>query len=89
MNLYRISQDLVSGFDTYDSAVVAATDEDAARRIHPYNECGVEVTDLDWGKISIYDDSWCGGPEYVMVERIGVADEKIKQSVICKSFNAV
>jgi len=35
MKLYLISQDVVSGYDTYDSAVVAAENEQAARETHP------------------------------------------------------
>ncbi len=35
MNLYLISQDKVCGYETYDSAVVAAGSEDDARLIHP------------------------------------------------------
>lgn len=33
MRLWLISQDINSGYDTYDSAVVAAETEDAARNI--------------------------------------------------------
>jgi hypothetical protein len=35
MNLYKISQNSNNDYDTYDSAIVAAESEDAARRIHP------------------------------------------------------
>jgi len=34
MNLYRITAN-TRGYDTFDSAVVAAPDEDTARRTHP------------------------------------------------------
>ena len=35
MKLYLISQDVNDGYDTYDSAVVAAESEEDARSIHP------------------------------------------------------
>ena len=35
LKLYRISQTVNTGYDTYDSAVVVAESEDAAREIHP------------------------------------------------------
>lgn len=35
MNLYLISQSQNNYFDTYDSAVVCAPDEDTARWTHP------------------------------------------------------
>jgi len=35
MKLYRISQDKNDGYDTYDSAVVAAENENEAKLIHP------------------------------------------------------
>lgn len=35
MKLYLIQQDVNLGYDTYDSAVVIATSEEEARRIHP------------------------------------------------------
>ena len=35
MKLYKISQNVNTDYDTYDSAVVCAKDEEAAKRIHP------------------------------------------------------
>lgn len=35
MNLYKITQTVNTGYDTYSGAVVAAENEDAARRTHP------------------------------------------------------
>ena len=37
MKLWLISQDVNNGWDTYDSAVVAAETEDEARNIYPDN----------------------------------------------------
>lgn len=35
MNIYLISQNSHTGYDTYDSAVVVAESADAARFLHP------------------------------------------------------
>ena len=35
MKLYLMTQDVVDGWDTYDSVVVSAKDEEDARTIHP------------------------------------------------------
>lgn len=37
LNLYLISQTVNNGYDTYDSAVVAAASEEEARLIYPDN----------------------------------------------------
>jgi hypothetical protein len=73
MNLYLISQNVNTGSDTYDSAVVAALSEDDARAIHP----------------SKYEaqETWCD-KENVTVKLIGTATTGIKAGVICASFNA-
>jgi hypothetical protein len=96
MNIYLISQNKNTDYDTYDSAVVIAEDKFNARRIHPR------------GDVSFFIDKWlvtCGKPEFhkyatdtwvdvkdideVKVELVGKADKKYqKQCVICSSFNA-
>ena len=47
MNLYLISQDHNDDYDTYDSAVVAAENEDAARETHP-NPMATHIKDGQW-----------------------------------------
>jgi len=73
MKLYLLSQDVNPGYDTYDSCVVAAMDEDSARVISP----------------SAYssETSWCN-PADVNVECIGIANDGTVEGVICASFNA-
>jgi hypothetical protein len=51
--LWRLSQDVYGGYDTYDSCVVAAVDEAAAKRVHPGGGDGV-VFDED-RQIWIYE----------------------------------
>lgn len=78
MNLYLISQDVKTGWDTYDSAVVAAKDEEEARKIRPDGR----ERDED------YYGAWAKKPEQVKVELIGKAVEGTEKGVILSSFNA-
>jgi len=78
MNLYLISQDQNTGWDTYDSAVVCAHDEEEARSIHP------SPYDKDFKS-----DTWCNSPAHVKVKWIGIAAvEYDEPGIICTSFNA-
>ena len=78
MNLYLISQTVRTGYDTYDSAVVAADTPEQAANIHP---SGSDIST---------DDSytWVDTPNNVDVKLIGVAVNGIDVGVICASFNA-
>jgi hypothetical protein len=83
MKLFLISQSHNNGYDTFDSAVVAAKDEDMARKILPGWGRGVDFTptSLDGG-------TWAD-PEHVTAEYIGTAKPGTKAgTVICASFNA-
>jgi len=84
MNLYLISQSVNSGEDTYDSAVVAAPDEDTARELDPSSN----GKPMDWIDGC---DEWCSTPSQVAVLLLGTLDPKQddgKPQVICASFNA-
>ena len=89
MKLYKISQNQDSDYDTYDSAVVAAPNEEIARNINPS-----DGEPLDWKEIAIISEKhtswscWCTSPDQVIIEYIGEAAIGIKQGVICASFNA-
>jgi hypothetical protein len=88
MNLYKISQDSNCNYDTYDSAVVCAENEEMARNIIPRNSLldeGVMPASTDW---SNPNTGWCASPDLVKVELIGVASPGLPQGVICASFNA-
>lgn len=83
MNIYKISQSERSGYDTFDSAIVTAENEEQARIMHPleYNENPQD----DW-----YDDwmhVWASKPENVKVELIGISKSNVSEFVL-KSFNA-
>lgn len=75
MNLYLISQDTNSDWDTYDSAIVAADNVAEARRTHP------------GGEESDYEGSWASF-EDIRVRLIGEAAPRIEKGVVCASFNA-
>lgn len=79
MKLWIISQSEVRGFDTYDSAVVAADDEDAARMIRPDSD--------PWGAGSAWL-FWTGDPRSVSVQYIGEAAEGTQPGIILSSYNA-
>lgn len=78
MKLWRISQK-ASGYDTYDSAIVAAVSKTDAKKIRPDgSECG---------ETRHPHDTWCAISE-VEVEYIGVAAKRIERGVILASFQA-
>lgn len=87
LGLYLIRQDVNRGYDTFDSAVVVARNDEAARMVHPI---AIWEIGLEPGSNPFKDniDFWCE-PEKVQVERIGVAAVGLKPGeVICASFNA-
>ena len=83
MKLFLISQTENNDYDTFDSAVVAAPDEDTARLLDPGSFDGKPYT--EWDK---HYSTWCRSPEQVSVRYLGEADPDIGLGVICASFNA-
>lgn len=102
MKIYRISQDDNNGYDTYDSAIVIAKNEEEAKRIHP---------DDIWEKGGYYDEdkkefwsvnrrnekykfeekhygTWTNDLTKIKVEYIGEAKEELNERIILSSFNA-
>lgn len=80
MNLYLIVQSVNNDWDTYDSAVVAAVDEEQARNTHPSGDY-----EKDWEDTNA---TWAYSPEQVSVRYLGPAMEGSEAGVICASFNA-
>lgn len=76
MKLWKISQADNGGYDTYDSAVVAAETEDEARNINP---------DGEWNR---HYSSWSESPSLVSVEYLGEAKIGTEAGIILASFNA-
>lgn len=102
MKLFKISQTANTGYDTYDSAVVAADTEDEARQIIPNQKGGPYDDKYRWtdGHLQFQDDSglWRGGATVfgtwvskladVSVEYLGEAKEGTPKGTILASFNA-
>jgi hypothetical protein len=96
MKLWLISQDVNRGYDTYDSAVVAAETEDEARRIHPASHYEWDDARRVW--FTTYADGerrehkecwdWVSDIECVSALCIGEAAEHVEKGVVCASFNA-
>ena len=83
MKLFLISQSDNGGYDTYDSAVVCAPDEDTARRMNPSDYGGL-FYDFDKNHF----DAWCSSADKVKVSLIGDAAPGLPLGVVCASFNA-
>jgi hypothetical protein len=91
MKLWLISQSKVAGYDSYDSAVVAAETQEAAQLMHPggyvWRDCGwgLQLTSGTWH----IDNSFGDWPAFndVTATLIGDAAEGVT-GVICASFNA-
>lgn len=77
MNIYLIEQTVNSGYETYDSAVVCAENEDCAKLVHPSGDDSPNRWFSDW---AASDD--------VKVTLIGIASHSTKEGVVCASFNA-
>lgn len=75
LKLWLISQNERKGWDTFDSAVVAAKTAEEARLINP---------DGEWSTYS----AWCSYPDKVHVEYLGIATEGVAPGIVLSSFNA-
>jgi len=72
MNIYKCSQSHNDNWDTFDSFVCYANNEEEAKNMKPdYGDCNY---------------SWCS-PEYVTVELIGTFNN-VEVGLILSSFNA-
>jgi len=96
--LWKLSQNVNNDYETFDSAVVVATDPVNASMVHParYSDTGEAIFSFDkvddcWRRT---DDGWAedGGwvrPNDVTVICVGEASEHLSAgSVVCRSFNA-
>lgn len=82
MKLWLISQTKNQGYNSFDSAIVAAENEDAARNTHPL--CGGSFED------PYHIDMWVSSHDldHVSVKYIGEASPEVVAGVILASFNA-
>ena len=79
MKLYKLTQTKRTAYDTYDSAIVCAENEEDAQLILPSTAC-------KWDEGCL--GSWADKPEQVKVKEIGKANKNQKKGVILASFNA-
>lgn len=99
LNLYLISQTVNDDYDTFDSAVVAARDEEDAKSIHPVSswlsmghlptvtQTSMEAEEEREKHGCNKDETWTAR-ENVKVKLIGTVSPDVKRGVICASFNA-
>jgi hypothetical protein len=90
--LWLLSQTEAPGWDTYDSCVVAAFDEESAKRVHP-TTYGRTYSDEHGAWLDRHGDrddcsSWATTADNVTAERVGVAHGQQSGTVVCASFNA-
>jgi hypothetical protein len=77
--LWLLEQSQINDYDTFDSAVVCAADEESARRTHPYGP------NADWtGPYPV----WATDPSVVKVTLLGDALPSVQIGVVLASFNA-
>ena len=84
MNLYLLTQTTNTGYDTYDSCIVAARSEQEAKTITPKND----TFDKNENGYSYGNRGWCGSAEQVHCTKIGTAIKGTQKGVILASFNA-
>lgn len=87
MYIYLLTQSENRGYDTFDSCVVCAKDEEEAKGIHPEEPWAKEneVKTSRWGNDY---GSWASKPEKVQATLLGTAAPRSVRGVILASFNA-
>lgn len=87
MKIYKLSQTINNDYDTYDSLVVIAQNEDEARKIHPS-----PYVEGDWWNEVDEFSGWVNVEknclEHVKVEYLGEASPGLSEGIIVTSFNA-
>lgn len=92
MKLYLLSQSVNNDYDTYDSVVVCAENENEARVVNPggfykWHDNAWWFQYWDKTERKQNDDTWCLPSEVEIVE-LGEAKEDLKAGVVCASYNA-
>lgn len=94
LKLWLIEQEENGGYDTYDSAVVAAITEADAKRIHPSGQANKNWRDdmegsEEHGSWQYPYTTWASRPDNVKATVIGDAHASVAAGdVLCSSFNA-
>jgi hypothetical protein len=84
-NIYFVYQNEVTGWDSYDSMVVVAPDEETAKRIDPSIAYETFMTEDRWNNNY---GSWATSPDNVYVKYLGEADGGQEVGLVLSSFNA-
>jgi hypothetical protein len=79
MKLFLLQQEENTSWDTYDSIVVCAIDEEDAKTIDPYGDVFIPVK---------YLGTWAKTKEGIICTEIGQASIDLKRGVVIGSFNA-
>lgn len=90
MNLYLLKQNVNNGWDTYDSCVIRADNEEAAKAFHPSGDKYWNGSRWVWSMAdsnSYYHNSTWVHPDDVTVTLIGKANNE-ESGVVIASFNA-
>ena len=80
MNLYLVEQSDNGNYDTFDSIVVVAGDEESAKDFGPYGP-------VNWGDVDPYT-TWAKSRDSVTAYLVGTATSGKEGDVILASFNA-
>lgn len=81
MYIYKLTQDINSGWDTYDSAIVVAKTPDEAKSL--------TLKDVTkGGLLRTFGKSWAEEPEDIVCNLVGVTNLYEKPQIILSSFNA-
>jgi hypothetical protein len=99
MKIYKISQEIKTGYDTWSAVIVCAKDEEEARRIHPCDSMDVDEEGFfGYAKGTGYtprtefersgSGGWCDNIKDVKVEYLGKAMSLLKKGVILDSYHA-
>lgn len=85
--LYKISQDVNTNYDTYDSVVVIADSEESARRMVPsYDNTIIDIADKE--KAFYIKEVWTNDPTKVQVKLVGLALLDALPGIVLASYNA-
>ena len=95
--LWKLSQDVNNGYDTYSDAVVVSSSSDTAKLIHPSvdsvtGEIMFHYVDGAWrwvhGSSEEGDDCWAD-PKHIETVCVGqAADGLVEGNVVCRSYRA-
>lgn len=89
MNIYVVTQNKVTGYDTCKSFVVVAPDEETARNTHPTQHPELEdwvAYDDDYNPVPWESKIWVKSPRDVTVTPLGVAFAGVAPGIILFDF---